>query len=85
MAITLSIDSILGFFKILSLLQTAVNFQQKPTLGYPPHLKCVAGLPWKTLKSEILHSHARKTCFKCDFLSSTQQMYAKRLEIKCKD
>ena len=32
--------------KILSLLQRAL----KPILGYPPHLKCVAALPWKTYK-----------------------------------
>jgi len=24
------------------------KFRKKPTLGYPPHLKYVAGLPWKT-------------------------------------
>jgi len=33
--------------KIPSLLQRAVSFQ-KNILGYPPHLKCVAALPWKT-------------------------------------
>jgi len=45
----------------------------KPILGYPPHLKYVAALPWKTYKSEICNSHARKTRFKCDFVSSIQQ------------
>jgi len=48
MAITLSI---LGGFakkkKILSLLQSN-KFPTKPILGYPPHLKYVAALPWKT-------------------------------------
>ena len=29
--------------------------------------------------------HARKTCFKCDFLSSVQQISAKCHENKCKD
>jgi len=43
-------------------------------LGYPPHLKYVAALPWKTQKSEICTLHARKTRFKCDFLSSIQQI-----------
>jgi len=43
------------------------KFPTKPILGYPLHLKCVAALPWKTLKSEICNSHARKKRFKCDF------------------
>jgi len=50
------------------------KFPTKPILGYPPHLKCVAAIPWKTLKSEICTSHARKTRFKCDFLSFIQQI-----------
>jgi len=45
MAITLSILG--GFAKILSLLQSN-KFPTKPILGYPPHLKYVAALPWKT-------------------------------------
>jgi len=56
---------------------TAANsskFPRKPILGYPPHLKYVAALPWKTSKSEICNSHARKTRFKCDFLSSIQRI-----------
>jgi len=39
------------------------KFPTKLTLGYPPHLKYVAALPWKTWKSEICTLHARKTCF----------------------
>jgi len=50
------------------------KFPTKPILGYPPHLKYVAALSWKTYKSEICNSHARKTRFKCDFLSSVQQI-----------
>jgi len=49
------------------------KFPTKPTLSYPPHLKYVAALPWKTLKSELCTSLAHKTRFKCDFLSSVQQ------------
>ena len=44
MAITLSIlDRFAKFF------HTAKNtkFSTKPILGYPPHLTCVAALPWK--------------------------------------
>jgi len=53
---------------------TAAKSSKCPTkskLGYPPHLKYVAALPWK---SEICKSHARKTRFICDFLSSIQQI-----------
>jgi len=51
------------------------KFSTNSILGYPPHLKYVAALSWKTLKkSEICNSHARKTRFKCDFLSSIQQI-----------
>jgi len=45
----------------------SIKFPTKLTLDYPPQLKHVAALPWKTLKSEICTSHARRTCFKCDF------------------
>ena len=65
--------SSLSICKILSLLHRAVNFRTKLILGYPPHLKYVAALPWKTSKSEIYNSRVRKTCFKCDFVSSVQQ------------
>jgi len=61
------------------------KFPTKPVLGYPPYLKYVAALLWKTLKSEICNSYARKTRFKCDFSSSIQQMTAKCHENKCKD
>jgi len=61
------------------------KFPTKPTLGYSPHLKYVAALPWKNEKSEICTLHARKTCLKCDFLSSVQQISAKCHENKCKD
>jgi len=37
------------------------KFPTKFILSYPPHLKYVAALPWKTLKSEICTLHARKT------------------------
>jgi len=56
---------------------TAANsskFPTKPILGYIPHLKYVAALPWKTYKSEICNSHARKKRLKRDFLSSIQQI-----------
>jgi len=44
----------------------------KSILGYPPHLKYVAALLWKTLKNQKFCTfHARKTRFRCDFLSST--------------
>jgi len=36
------------------------TFPTKLILGYPPHLKYVAALPWKTQKSEICTLHARK-------------------------
>jgi len=62
----------------------SIKFATKPILGYPPHIKHVAALPWETLKSEIWTLHARKTCFKCDFLSSVQQLSAKCNENKCK-
>jgi len=58
------------------------EFPTKPILGYPPHLKYVAALPWKTEKSKICNSHARKTRFKCDFLSSIQQIKEMRNAIK---
>jgi len=61
------------------------KFPTKPVLGDPPHRKCVAALPWKTWKSEILHCHACKSCFNCDLLSSIQQISAKCHEHKCKD
>jgi len=44
----------------------------KPIIGYPPHLMRVAALFWKTQKSEICNSRARKTRFKCGFLASIQ-------------
>jgi len=56
---------------------TAANSSKFPTksiLGYPPHLKYVAALPWKTYKSEICNSYACKTRFKSDFLSSIPQI-----------
>jgi len=36
------------------------KFPTKPIIGYTPHLEYVTALPWKTLKSEICNSHARK-------------------------
>jgi len=59
------------------------KFPTKPILGYPPHHKCVAALPWKTYKSQILHSRACKTVSNVTFyhLSNTS---AKCLENKCK-
>jgi len=50
------------------------KFPTKPILGYPPHLKYVAALPWKTLKSEMWNSHACKTRFQCAFSSSIPQI-----------
>jgi len=54
-------------------------------LGYPPHLKYVAALPRKTLKNQKFCSfRARKTCFRCEFLSSIQQISVKCHEISAK-
>ena len=50
------------------------KFPTKPILGYPPHLKYVAALPWKNKNQKFCTFHARKTCFRCDFLSSIQQI-----------
>jgi len=61
------------------------KFPTKLALGYPPYLKYIAALPWKTWKSEICTLHARKTCFKCDLLSPVQKISAKCHENKCKD
>ena len=75
MAITLSI--LCGFAMDLQhffIATKSTKCSTKPILGYPPHLKCVSALPWKTQKSEIVLSRACKTCFKCDFLSSIQQI-----------
>jgi len=38
----------------------STKFPTKLILGYPPHLKYVAALPWKSEKSEIFTLHARK-------------------------
>ena len=62
----------------------SAKFSTKPILSYPPHLKYVAALPWKTYKSKFCTLHAGKTCFECDFLSSIQQISVKYHENKCK-
>jgi len=46
------------------------KFPTKWILGYPPHLKYVAALPWTTYKSEICNSHARNRKLVCDLLAS---------------
>ena len=46
MAITLSILG--GICKNSFTAAKSSKFPTKPILGYPPHLKCVAALPWKT-------------------------------------
>jgi len=51
-------------------------------LGYPPHLKYVAALPWKIWNQKFCIFHAR---FKCDFVSSIQQISIKCHENNCKD
>ena len=61
------------------------KFPTKPILGYPLHPKYVAALPWKTQKQKFCTFHACKTCFKCDFLSSIQQLSVKCHKNKCKD
>ena len=53
-------------------------------LGYPPHLKYVAALPWKNKNKKFYTFHARKTCFRCDFLSSIQQVSVKCHKISAK-
>ena len=45
MAITLSILD--GFANSFSAANSS-KFSTKPILGYPPHLKYVAALPWRT-------------------------------------
>ena len=47
MAITLSV---LGGFANSVTSANSSKFPTKPILGYPPHLKYVAALPWKTFK-----------------------------------
>jgi len=55
---------------------TAVKSSEFPTksvLGYPPHLKYVAALPWKNKNQKFCTIHARKTCFRSDLILSIQQ------------
>ena len=53
------------------------KFPIKSTLGYPPHLKYVAALPWKNKNQKFCTIRACKTCFRSDFLSSIQQISVK--------
>ena len=55
--------------KILSLLQRAVNFQQNSYWVTHHTLSMLLHYLGK-LKNQKFALHARKTCFKCDFLSS---------------
>jgi len=75
MAVTLSILD--GFAKFFHCCKEHQIFN-KIILLYPPHLKCIAALPWETWKNQKFCTfRARKTCFKCDFLSSMQQISVK--------
>jgi len=44
------------------------KFPTTPVVAYPPDLKYVAALPWKTQNTEICNFHARKTRFKLELL-----------------
>jgi len=67
--------------KILSLLQTAVNFQQNPYWVTHHTLSMLLHYLGKLKNQKFAH----RTCFKCDFLSSVQKISAKCHENKCKD
>jgi len=60
------------------------KFPTKSILGYPPHLKYVAALPWKNKNQKFCTIHAHKTCFRSDFLSSIQQISVKCHKISAK-
>jgi len=63
------------------------KFQTKTILVYPPHLEYGMCLHYLgKLKNKIFCTfRARKTYFKCNFLSLIQQVSVKCLENKCKD
>jgi len=54
-------------------------------LVYPPHLKCVAALPWKTYKSNFALFVPVKHVSNETFLSSIQQISVKYHENMCKN
>jgi len=59
---------------------TAANsskFPTKPVLGYPPHLKYVAALPWKLKNQKFALCMHVKHVSSVIFLSSVQQISAK--------
>jgi len=63
----------------------STTFPTKLVLGYPSHLKYFVHYLGKLKNQKFCTSHARKTCFQCDFLSSIQHISVKCHENKCKD
>jgi len=62
----------------------STKFSTKPVLVYPPHLKYICCITLENLYKKFCTFHTSKTCFKCDFLSSIQQISAKYNKFKCK-
>jgi len=74
-----------SIWNILSLLQRALNFQRNPYQITHYTLSMLLRYLGKLWNQKFCTFHAHETCFKCDFLSSIQQISVMCHENKCKD